>query len=256
MKLRGTIDAGAVFFTEDFDETKNERVVLSTIHRSKGKEYDTVIVVSGDEPPVDAGSIDAETRVLFVALTRAKSRLFRIERTFNSIRMTDDNDRCARYTRRKGSTNSFFTGIQIGLLQDIDDSSFASTKTAATISQLVELQRFIVEEIRPGDPARVVLTDFAQGCPIYDLFVKDRKTGRMTTDFGWALWRALRYAQKGFPPRRFPEQLSEFWVKEVVTVVGDLSRDDVPREYRNSGLWNGIRVEGLASTSGTDWRER
>lgn len=252
ISLRAAIDAGAVLFSDDYDESVHSGIVLSTIHRAKGKEYDNVIVVFDDNGTPDEDEIDEATRVLFVGLTRAKKQLFRVERGFNLIRKTEDRKRCVRL-KPKGAGTFFFTGMEIGLAGDLDASSFASEQIAGDLTELQELQRCIADEIQPGDSAHVEWDRFENGCPIYQLFVKDRKVGETTTAFGWDLWNMLKYARNGWKPKQFPRRLSDFWVREIITVVGDLSREDVPRPFKNSGLWNGVRVEGIASTSGTKW---
>lgn len=64
---------------EEAPDTIDGVPVLSTVHRSKGLEYDTTIVL---EPlGLDAGqATHEEIRVLYVALTRARVRTLRLER--------------------------------------------------------------------------------------------------------------------------------------------------------------------------------
>jgi DNA helicase-2/ATP-dependent DNA helicase PcrA len=251
--LRAAVDAGAVLFAEDYDEQDHHGIVLSTIHRAKGKEYDNVIVVFEADLD-DEKKLDQATRVLFVGLTRAKKRLFKIERGFNMIHTPEGYNRCFRLKpnpKRKGTF--FFTGIEVGIAEDLDSSSFASTAVGGSATELKDLQRAIADEIAPGDSCTLKLTRFDEGCPIYRLWIRDRAIAETSTRFGWDLWKGLKYARGGWKPKQFPRTLSDFWVKEAVTVVGDLSRQDVPRPFKNSGLWNGVHVEGIASTSGTKW---
>ncbi|MGW6455138.1 UvrD-helicase domain-containing protein [Streptomyces sp. NPDC055078] len=70
-------------FPDDLTESEPESLVVSTIHRAKGLEFDRVIVV---EPPTTAelrrqhSHVDpaAEARALYVAMTRPRDDLFRI----------------------------------------------------------------------------------------------------------------------------------------------------------------------------------
>lgn len=52
------------------------RITVSTVHRAKGLEFDNVVVVGTDRWSSD--SDDADSRRLFVALTRARDRLVRV----------------------------------------------------------------------------------------------------------------------------------------------------------------------------------
>lgn len=66
---------------EEEEEKKKGRVQLLTIHQSKGLEYHTVFVVGLEEgilpnhKMMDAGGIEEERRLFYVAMTRAKRKL-------------------------------------------------------------------------------------------------------------------------------------------------------------------------------------
>ena len=53
--------------------------VLSTVHRSKGLEYETVVILES-ALETGAGDLPEEARVLYVAMTRARRRTIRLER--------------------------------------------------------------------------------------------------------------------------------------------------------------------------------
>jgi len=56
---------------EDFIESGMDTIMVSTMHKAKGREFDNVFLMLNDFRPKD----DAGKRVLYVAMTRAKSRL-------------------------------------------------------------------------------------------------------------------------------------------------------------------------------------
>jgi Domain of unknown function (DUF4386)/UvrD-like helicase C-terminal domain len=80
------------------------KIVLSTIHRSKGLEFPSVMI----SDPVDAGEgpddsdIAEEARILYVAMTRAKRSLERLNGPNGCRAGKDKNDRCRLYTYRNG----------------------------------------------------------------------------------------------------------------------------------------------------------
>lgn len=43
----------------------------------------------------------------------------------------------------------------------------------------------------------------------------------------------------------YPDKISGLWVEKVVTLVGDLGDNEVPRIYRTTGLWLGIKIQGF-----------
>lgn len=57
---------------EDFYEKENEIIYVSTIHKSKGREFDTVYIMLNGNSADNSESV----RALYVALTRAKNNLF------------------------------------------------------------------------------------------------------------------------------------------------------------------------------------
>lgn len=57
---------------EDFSQLGGNKLYVSTIHKTKGKEFDTVYLMLVDE----VGATDEELRSLYVALTRAKNNLY------------------------------------------------------------------------------------------------------------------------------------------------------------------------------------
>ncbi|XP_074372671.1 ATP-dependent DNA helicase SRS2-like protein At4g25120 [Apium graveolens] len=89
--LQGFIDYISVRERENFRSRKHENehsVTLTTIHQSKGLEWDTVFIVKANESEIpllhesngvscgSALSLEEERRLLYVAMTRAKKKLF------------------------------------------------------------------------------------------------------------------------------------------------------------------------------------
>jgi DNA helicase II / ATP-dependent DNA helicase PcrA len=57
----------------------DERLFIMTIHKSKGLEFDNVIlydITHGKMPRYNSRSLDEDARVLYVAMSRAKKRLY------------------------------------------------------------------------------------------------------------------------------------------------------------------------------------
>lgn len=59
-------------FEDFYDDWDREMIYVSTIHKSKGKEFDTVYMMLKDSE----GRTDAERRAIYVGMTRAKSNLY------------------------------------------------------------------------------------------------------------------------------------------------------------------------------------
>lgn len=57
---------------EDFYNSNGETIFVSTIHKAKGKEFDNIFLMLENFIPKD----DADNRLIYVAMTRAKNNLF------------------------------------------------------------------------------------------------------------------------------------------------------------------------------------
>ena len=75
---------------DDLIQSPLANLIVSTIHKSKGLEFDCVLLVEPDLEPVEgAGDEDfsetlpEETRLLYVALTRTRDGLFHVNRPGN-----------------------------------------------------------------------------------------------------------------------------------------------------------------------------
>jgi len=77
--------------SEDFNNTDHEsKLTLTTVHQAKGLEWDVVFILSvnpGDFPSAYAlmdGKMDEEERIFYVAVTRARKRLYIINQTLRN----------------------------------------------------------------------------------------------------------------------------------------------------------------------------
>ena len=59
-------------FEDFYDDQDREVIYVSTIHKSKGREFDSVYMM----PKNSTGKTDAERRALYVGMTRAKTNLY------------------------------------------------------------------------------------------------------------------------------------------------------------------------------------
>ncbi len=79
----------AITEDEGVRQETSEKITLTTVHQAKGLEWDTVFILSlnvGDFPSfmgIKSGSVDEERRIFYVAITRAKNRLYLCRRLGN-----------------------------------------------------------------------------------------------------------------------------------------------------------------------------
>jgi len=91
---------------QDFYDPRADRVSLLTIHSAKGLEFETVFIVGVEEgliPIISAQStreLSEELRLLYVAVTRAKSRLYLLSAKKRVLRGTVSEQKPSRFLRQ------------------------------------------------------------------------------------------------------------------------------------------------------------
>ena len=109
------LEAVAIADESDFFDARADRVALLTMHAAKGLEFSVVFVVGLEDGIVpltfgaaDDANVAEERRLFYVAMTRAKDRLF----------LTRAEERLWRGKRRKHEASPFLTDIEAELLRD------------------------------------------------------------------------------------------------------------------------------------------
>src|ERR1700721_1792533 len=109
-----------------------------------------------------------------------------------------------------------------------------------------ENQRLLVERCRPGTNVELMIVERNdEGCPIYKVLVEKLPVGLMSTNFGWAIWHTLHNLNPKFKPNKFPKRITEIWVKEIITAVGNIGINEIDHKFKYSGLWLTLTLEGL-----------
>ncbi len=225
-------------------------IVFSTIHRSKGREYDEVAYVDfvpweGSEEPTPGYN----QRMRFVGLSRAKQRNFRLAPGANvMLAKSKTSERwaeCQFIRLGKRGVKAF----EVGLQGDVDPVSFVRFPTFA---EACAEQSAITELCRRGEVVDLVLGPprKAGSSPIYAIIHRatGRKVGEMSGWFSRDLQATRQSVQgwgKDLPP---PARLEGCWVRGVYTATpGDCeSMEGIPAEVAASLLWCYVEVEGLA----------
>jgi hypothetical protein len=220
-------------FPEALNVSPDSPVVVSTIHRAKGLEFDRVLVVEPHErPDVDEG---AENRVLYVAVTRARRELYHVAAPDTAGLTLDQST--GRWKRCGFGPNRWRVFEVEVFGSDLD----AVHPPGAWLvdEDPPALQRYLREVVRPGDPVELTLID-GDGAkvPHYVATHDGRPVGVTTESFGGDLTKIVG------PRRRAPVAISGLHIETVDTVAGD------PSAARRSGLarhgiWNRARVFGL-----------
>ena len=224
-------------------------IVFSTIHRSKGREYDEVAYVDyvpwkGQEEPTPG----YYQRMRFVGMSRAKIRNFRLDGGVSPmLRKSKKSDRWAEcmFMGRGMGIKAFEVGVQ----GDVDPVSFVRFPSMDAANSA---QSMVAELCKRGEIVDLVLGPPREegATAIYSIIHRSsgQKVGEMSSWFSRDLQATRQSIQgwgKDFP---LPLRLEGCWVRGIYTTTpGDCeSMDGLPPEVAASLLWCYVEVEGLA----------
>lgn len=201
-------------------------VVISTIHKAKGREFDTVLLNRKGE--VDN---DDSIKVYYVALTRAKKDLVvrrnRVRSGIRDLRV----DR-GRYIEVNGIN---LKRIELGIDGDIDPIGFVSKKLPGMDAQT--RQRYIRDAVKIGDNIKII--KYGEE---YIIVHEGHFIGRLNKD---ALPKRFDVNRRYYELNKYTD-FAELFVKDVVTIVNNRIDSDIAEPYDKSGFWLGIEFCGYA----------
>lgn len=231
-------------FPDDMIATHNDKVVVSTIHRAKGLEFDRVFVLY-DLPPdrEDDEEDDAErARLLYVALTRAKRDIFRLgplQNVFLSLNKHSDRWRVPCRTSRYMTC-----GLEIRGSDTRSDVPAGFDGSAVT-----DIQTYIRLKIKRGDAVVLNRTMVRVGEDLrtqYEVAHSGKIIGMLD---GTAVYETL----KVFSGWRvvMPVTIRDVYVDDIDSVAG------LQGAGQRSGLgfadiWLRVRVSGLGTPEYSD----
>ncbi|MGC5258213.1 UvrD-helicase domain-containing protein [Gordonia sp. DT218] len=233
-RLRNRVRSGTVPLT--LTQGDDADVIVSTIHRAKGLEFDNVFIVEpGYEP--DDGDLWARVRRQYVALTRARDNVVIVQPTRHRSSIREHGWLANRLQERVGANGSSRArAIEFG-----HTDVYVGRPTSAGPKDAAAVQR-VLEAASPGWPVEGLLdterSDFE--FPIYTLTTDGVPIGRTTEEFGAAFASAFK-----IKPGTWPAELVDLMLVSVESMAGD------PRFTEEAGLgpggfWLVPRVVGLA----------
>lgn len=215
---------------EDLISEDEVDVVISTIHKSKGKEYDTVVVNK-----FGAVVNSEDIKVYYVGLTRSKGELIVKEKDKDFSRdIKTDTGRFIELNKENKIKR-----IELGIDGDVDIYGFVGTDVPGFEPQ--KRQNYIINKVKIGDQLKVSKQN-GKYLIIHDGHV----IGRMNQN-------ALKSYRHFFPSGKsyvydFSSytDFADIFVKDIVTIVNQKLNDTIPDPYKKSGFWIGIEFCGYA----------
>ncbi|MFI9613674.1 UvrD-helicase domain-containing protein [Streptomyces sp. NPDC052023] len=249
---RGVVDVAAVGrlvaegrFPDDLGDPETARLIVSTVHRAKGLEYDRVVLVS---PPSVAElrkvhqdlDVPAEARALYVAMTRAREDLFHVA--------APDTSRI----RRHRPTGRWYLGgwkkyerygIQ-AMPQDIHREEPPGSVDPGMGA--VETQTYLLGHVRPGDAVTLRLRHTFPGgpdqSPPYDLVHRDRVIGEASERLRRDL-HAVEMISRSWDVT-WPAEIAGLRVDTLETVAGSTAAG-ANAGLGGNGVWMAPRITGI-----------
>lgn len=228
------------FVPDELTDVPPPDLVVSTIHRAKGLEFDRVLLVSPGDPYDDDPQAEAEeARVLYVAMTRPRKELISIEAPTVDGRLRKANT--DRWVRR-GWQNWQFWAFEVSG----DDTDKTNPPGGLVIDcNPRDVQDYLRTEVRPGDTVGLrFISGSTSGSPraFYAIEHEGRDIGVTSERFSQLLYRTLQ-VNRAFVPQ-WPIAIRGLHIEAIDTVAatGTVTRRC---ELGMSGIWLRPRVVGL-----------
>lgn len=231
---------------DDLTAQPSAGLVVSSIHRAKGLEFDRVLVV---EPVVPLGEPDLaeEARVLYVAMTRAREDLMRLRSPaagHSYVKKDAQRGRDPRWARYVKANRNWRLGLE---LRGGDVHTVHPPGTQVFSADPRELQGFIASGMSSGDDLLLSRAEDASDevgrIPHYVLSHLDRPVGIASETFRADLQRHLRFGPRT-PFSAWPERISDIRLDTVETVHGSEAAA-VNAGLGEHGIWLAPRPVGL-----------
>ena len=226
----------------------HERVsglTVTNIHRGKGREFDAVLVendiFSEDEKELE------EHKVCYVALTRPKREIYRINAKADYIRIDKEGDRRCFKSDYVGYNKQRLTYFEVTGEPDIDLRSFVRESGAQlyireNYDDLVGKKIVLIKDKHKSEFVRYKI-----------VLVEDNYVlGYTSKEFYESLSRALHIVYK-LPSRAelyfnvYPERFTDIYVDDVISVIDQLDGSEMGvKAFGEMVTWNAVTIVGYS----------
>ena len=216
-----------------FSENDDHPLIISSIHRAKGREFDHVVIL-GPSYKRPAEFPGEEARNLFVALTRAKKTFFRFS-TSDVLPMRDEKgDRWFNAPIKDRNWKTTLYEIQN---RDLDPNN-PPFKTA---SEALEHLKYVTWEIKVGDEVSLQLKKSITS-EYYEIQHQNRVIGYTTNSFVAGLRRLIKSRMRyGYAPLA----IEGVRVQGIQTLFADPLQVDIKTTASPLGSWVAPVIGGL-----------
>jgi superfamily I DNA/RNA helicase len=202
-----------------FRNVPKGNLIVSNIHKSKGREYDTVIVESKFVNRLARESTDfksnplyiEEAKTLYVAVTRPRTRLY-----FNSLATTDVSFKIIRKTGRKRWVRGDGSNLKTIEVRALSDANIESFNT-------VDIQEYIIGNVSEGDEIKLVKNRYSSSAQYDIVHIStrgERIIGKTSDDF-------IEDVDAIISPygSDWPRRITDLYVSGIHTHISDNYKD-------------------------------
>lgn len=226
-----------------YSEEKESKLTVTNIHRGKGREFDTVLV-ENDIFAEGAKPLD-EHKVCYVALTRPREEIYRIDAKAEYMRIDKDGNRRSYKSDFVGFNKQRLTYFEIGISSDLDLRSFV---------RLDNVQEFLRsnQKVLIGKDVHLIKEKKKSSFVKYKIVLRSNGLilGYTSQDFFESLSRALR-AIYNLPQRKalyfnvYPECFTDIYIENLVSVIESADGSEIGvKNYGDIVTWNAINIVG------------
>ncbi|MFE2567565.1 UvrD-helicase domain-containing protein [Streptomyces mirabilis] len=242
-RLRRAVADGR--FPDEAADPETSRIVLSTVHRAKGLEFDRVIVLT---PPTlaelhkryqDELDLPAEARALYVAMTRARQDLYHAAPPQLPHFKRAGSQRHGR--RYLGSWRSY---DRYGIVAEAGDVCRDNPPGHQT--DAVATQAYLLEQVRPGQEVllrkRHDLPMSGVESPPYALMHDGKEIGEASRRFREDLFQVQKVNRTWDP--WWPDEIHDLRIDTLETVTGSTAAG-TNAGLGERGVWIAPRITGI-----------
>ncbi|MBP1547063.1 MAG: macro domain-containing protein [Oscillospiraceae bacterium] len=214
---------------------KENKLVVSTIHKAKGSEFEKVILIDSN---IELSNRDSEeARVRYVAITRPKSKLVAMDKNkvFFGKSSTGRPIQTKRYFCYR-TKNIYCESIPVGYSKDISDPSFVQ----GDFYESLDSQLYIINNVEVFDSLKAVRLPSGK---TFSIFHNDHHIGNFSKDMYDEIFYGIHSTDFKY---NMPVELSDFYVKAITTQIISEYSDEISNEFQHSKICYGIQVSGMA----------
>ena len=226
-------------------------IAVSNIHRAKGKEFDSVIVI--DDVIEAMANPDTESllehKVCYVALTRPKKKIERaaISRKDKQIYITRNDDQSKRCSKAGGFGKRYISHFEVGSDTDLDIHSLAVD---------LDLQQRIRRDAYSGMRLKLIkCPEDTRPYVVYQIVPEDNEKavlGYTSKSFAQELEKAIQHIYNNMRSAVqygiYPHAFCDVYIHDITTCISGMS--PVPAGAKTFGdisIWSGITITGFAA---------